>query len=226
MVNSTANRAFNLGPAEFGAGLPVTPQEDFVTGVYRAVDEATACAMDRLRREEGIAPTCTLGCCHCCRYHILTNVAEAHALAQYIKRELSGDQIDSLRRRTQQWHEWDDSRPGRYPEGPIDEPADPSGYDPCCPLLVDGVCVAYPARPVVCRTHFVRSHPLFCRASNDPESTQDAPVVLTSVVTEANPFSRAIRDHIEEAGLDFTRSIMLLPHWLAVEMDWDFAPSR
>lgn len=226
MVNSTGNSAFGLGPAEFGAGLPVTPQEDFVTGVYRAVDEATARQMDRLRREEGIVPTCTLGCCHCCRYHILTNVAEAHTLALYIKRELSGNQIDDLRMRTQRWHESDDSRAGRYPSGHIDEPADLSSYDPCCPLLVDGACVAYPVRPVVCRTHFVRSHPLFCCAANDPESTEDAPVILTSVVTAASSFSRAIRDHIEDAGLDYSRSIMLLPHWLAIEMDWDFALSR
>ncbi len=224
MVNSTANSAFGLDPVEFGAGLPVTPEEDFVTGVYRAVDEATARQLDRLRREEGIVPTCTLGCCHCCRYHILTNVAEAHTLAQYIKRELSEDQIDGLRIRTQQWHASDDSRAGRYPAGRVEEQTD--SYDPYCPLLVGGACIAYPVRPVVCRTHFVRSHDSLCRAANDPETTQEAPVVLKSVLTAAGPFSSAIRSRIEDAGLDFTRSIMLLPHWLALEMGWDFSLSR
>jgi len=166
-----------------------------------------------------------LGCCHCCRHHIIMNIAEAHNLAQYVKRELSVDQINDLRMRTQQWHEWDNSRPGRYPSTKIDEQTDLSNYDPCCPLLVDGACSAYPVRPVVCRTHFVRSHPQSCRAANDPESTEDAPVVLTSIVTAASPYSMAIRDHIENAGLDFSRSIMLLPHWLAIEMGWDFAIS-
>jgi hypothetical protein len=90
---------------------------------------------------------------------------------------------------------------------------------------VNGACSVYPVRPVVCRTHFVSSHPLSCCAANDQESTEDAPVVLTSVVTAASPFSMAIRDHIENAGLDFSRSIMLLPHWLAIEMGWDFAIS-
>jgi len=220
------NSPLGMGSEEFGADRPMTPQENFVNGVYSSVDKATACGMDRLRREEGIIPSCKLGCCHCCRYHIVMNIAEAHTLAQYVKRELSAEQIDDLRMRTQQWHEWDLSRPGRHPSTNIAEPTDFSSYDPCCPLLVDGACIAYPVRPVVCRTHFVSSDPLSCRAANDLESTADAPAVLASVVTAARPFSRAMRDRIEDAGLDFSRSIMLLPHWLAIEMSWEFAIAR
>jgi hypothetical protein len=114
MMNLIENSNFGMGPEEFGADIPITPQENFVNGVYSSVDEATACALDRLRSEHGIIPTCKVGCCHCCRHHILTNIAEAHTLAQYVKRELSVDQINDLRMRTQQWHEWDNSRPGRY----------------------------------------------------------------------------------------------------------------
>jgi Fe-S-cluster containining protein len=223
VMNLIENSNFGMGHEEFGAHIPITPQENFVNCVYSSVDEATACGLDRLLREDGIIPTCKLGCSHCCRFHILANIAEAHTLAQYVKRELSVDQINDLRMRTQQWHEWDNSRPGRYPSATIDEQTDLSNYHHCCPLLVNGACSVYPVRPVACRTHFVSSHPLSCCAANDPESTEDAPVVLTSVVTATSPFSMAIRDHIENAGLDFSRSIMLLPQWLAIEMGWDFA---
>jgi Fe-S-cluster containining protein len=208
MLNLIENGDFGMGPDEFGVDIPITPQESFVNGVYSSVDVATARGLDRLRREDGIIPTCRLGCYHCCRYHILTNIAETHTLAQYVRREWSVDQINDLRMRTQQWHEWDNSRPGRYPSANIDAQTDLSNYDHYCPLLVKGACSAYPVRPVVCRTHFVRSDPLSCRAANDPESTEDAPV-----------------DYIEKAGLDLSRSIMLLPHGLAIEMGWDFAIS-
>jgi len=50
-------------------------------------------------------------------------------------------------------------------------------------------------------------------------------MVLTSVVTATNQFSMSIRDHIEKGGLDLSRSIVLLPHGLAIEMGWDFAIS-
>ncbi len=217
------NSNIGMDTGECGADIPMTPEEKFVNGVYSLVDEATAGKLDGLRSQELIIPTCKLGCCHCCRDHILTNILEAHTLAQYIKREFSTQQINDLRRRTQQWHEWDNSRPGRYPSANIDGQTDLSDYDPYCPLLVNGECRAYRVRPVVCRTHFVSSPALACLTANDPESAEDAPVKLTSVVKAASPFSRVFRDHIENRGLDFSRSMMLLPHSLAIEMGWDFA---
>ena len=214
-----------IGFDEFGADMPIESEESFVNGVYFSVDEATASELDRLLSDENIVPTCTVGCSHCCRYHILTNSAEAHTLAQYVKRELSVDQRNDLRVRTQQWHEWDNSRPGRYQSANIDKETDLSNYEHCCPLLVDGACIVYPVRPVVCRTHYSSSPPQSCYAAIDPKSTQDSPKVLTSVVTASNAASMAIRDRIESEGLDFSRSMMLLPNWLAIEMGWDFAIS-
>jgi hypothetical protein len=45
--------------------------------------------------------------------------------------------------------------------------------------------------------------------------------VLTSILEAAQPLSQPLRTDIEAAGLEFSRSIMLLPHWLAIEMGWD-----
>ena len=221
----TGKNAFGKRPEKASADIPIVPLESFVNSMYASVDEAAARGLDRLRNEDGIIPTCELGCSHCCRFYIVTNPAEAYTLAKYVRRELSADQISDLRMQTQQWHEWENSRPGRYPSASTGEETDFADYDHSCPLLVNGTCSVYPVRPVVCRTHFVCSPPLCCDAVNDPESTEDAPEVLSSIVTESNPFSTAIRDRIENTGLDFSRSLMLLPHGLAIEMGWDFAIS-
>lgn len=222
-MNSIDNADCWVSHGKAGAGLSITPQEEFVNGVYSALDEAIANGLCRLRSGGVVVPTCMRGCSHCCRNHIVTNVAEAHALAQYIKREFSIGQISGLRMRTKQWHEWNDYGPGRYPSADAGERADLIGYDHCCPLLVDDACSAYPARPVVCRTHYIRSNPRFCRDANDPESTAPPPVVITSVIKETSRFLATIRGYVENAGWDFSRSIMLLPHWLAIQMGWDFA---
>ena len=213
-----------MTPKECGADTHIALPENFVNDVYSLVDAAVGCELERLRSEEGIIPSCKAGCDHCCRYHIAMNIAEAQTLATYIRRELSEGQINDLRMRTHQWHEWDQSRPGR-PSPIFGERTDLSNYDHCCPMLVNGTCSVYPVRPVVCRAHFAYSHPRYCRAVNDPESTEDTPTVLKSVETVAEQASLAIREQIENAGLDCSRSIMLLPQWLAIEMGWDFAIS-
>jgi Fe-S-cluster containining protein len=225
MMNLIDNDKCRMGTEEFGADLRVTPEENFIKAVYSSVDEAVARALDRLRSEDGIVPSCKLGCCHCCRYHIVINIAEARTLAQYVKREFSPEQRKDLRMRTQRWHEWEDSLRGGGASADVAWQTDPPHYDPCCPLLVNGACSAYDVRPVVCRTHFVSSHPLSCHAANDPESAEESPLVIELVVTVTNPFSMAVKDHIEKAGLDYSRSMTLLPQGLAIEMGWDFAVS-
>ena len=223
MISRVDHGELRMGTDEFGADLPMTLEENFVKGVYSSVDETVACVLDRLRSETGIVPSCKLGCCHCCRYRIVMNIAETRTLARYIKREFSPEQRKDLRKRTRRWHEWDDSLRGRRTPADRARQTDLYPDDPCCPLLINGACSAYRVRPVVCRTHFVSSPPFFCQAANDPESAEESPLVIDLVLTATTPFSTAIKDHIEKAGLDYSRSMTLLPHGLASEMGWDFA---
>jgi Fe-S-cluster containining protein len=224
-MNLIDNDKFSIGTEKFGADLPVTQEENFVNAVYSSVDEAVARALHRLRNETGMVPSCKLGCCHCCRYRIVLNIAEARTLAQYVKREFSPEQRKDLRRRTQRWHEWDYSLRGRGPSADMAKQKDPSHDDSDCPLLINGACSAYEVRPVVCRAHFVSSHPLTCQAANDPESAEESPLVIELVATITNPYSMAIKEYIEKAGWDYCRSMTLLPHGLASEMGWDLAVS-
>lgn len=206
--------------------IPIALQEKFVSGVYASMDEAIRGELVRLRSEDGVIPTCKLGCYYCCRQHILTNIAEAYALVQYIKRKFSIDQVYELRLRTQQWHKWDDINAGRHPSTEINQKLALSGdHNLYCPLLMEGACNAYAMRPAICRTHFVCSDPSLCRQLNDPKFLNGNPSALKTVVVAASQSSLLLRDRIDSAGLDFKQSIMLLPHWLADAMGWNFGTS-
>lgn len=202
------------------ADLPVTAQERFVVGIYAALDRVTNQQLDRLQREQGISASCKRCCSHCCRFHIVVSSAEIHALAQYIRREFSAEQLEQLRRRVELWHQWDDSRPGRHAVVSLEPQPDLATYEQRCPLLVDGECSAYPARPVACRAHFVSSDPQDCRAAIDPQATAPAPITLPSVLAGTGPFEAAVRGCGVVAGSDATRSLMLLPQALAIELGW------
>ncbi|MBT4091757.1 MAG: hypothetical protein HOE30_25000 [Deltaproteobacteria bacterium] len=204
------------------SGPLILRQEDIVNRVYSSVDEAVDCELKRLYVEEGIVPTCKSGCFQCCGQHILMNIAEAQALTQYIQHEFSSDQIEDLRLRTHQWHKWDETRPVR-PHATGENEQNSLYTHHYCPMLVEGECSAYPMRPLICRRHFVSSDPPAGRPFYDPESNEDDPVPLATIITVTNQFSPRIKDLIENAGLSFYGSIMLLPHWLAIEMNWEFA---
>jgi Fe-S-cluster containining protein len=213
-------KSFTTGSGKFDIPL----QKNFISSVYSSVDEAVGCELKRLYVEEGIISTCKRGCFFCCQQHILTNIAEVQALGHFIKHELSLCQIENLRIRTQQWHEWDEIRIGRRRAAHSDEQFSLSAYH-YCPLLVEGECRVYPMRPLICRTHFVCSSPSACRDASDPKSVEYNPKALSTVLEVTSPFSSRIKDRIENTGLNYSRSIMLLPHWLAIEMNWNFAIS-
>lgn len=194
-----------------------------MTGVYCAVDAAVGRELDRLRREEGVVPSCKRGCCNCCcGQHIQTNLAEAHALGQYIKRNFSRRQIIDLRQRTLAWHARETFRRGRPgPAGMAPTAASESAL--CCPLLVDRMCSAYPVRPIICRTHFVSSDPSACRPPDELHPDGPVPHVLASVIAASAAAAPALRTDIEKTGRDYSCTIKLLPHWLEIEMGWETA---
>ena len=71
---------------------------------------------------------CTAGCDRCCR-HLSLFPVEAFALAEAVRR-LAPDRVELLRN--------------------LAAAASP---DSACPLLQDGLCLLYDARPIICRTH-------------------------------------------------------------------------
>lgn len=215
-MDVNASDEFPINIKKIAVGFINARQDDFVNNVYLSVDEATGQELSRLYTEEGVVSSCRAGCYYCCGQHILTSIIEAQAIVHYIKRKFSREHIEDLRIRTRRWHEWDAIRSGR-------DKMETFGTYQYCPMLVDNECSIYPVRPLICRTHYVCSEPPACRPFYDPESIEDSPVALASVKVLANPFALMIRDHIRATGLDFYDSIMLLPHWLAIEMNWSFA---
>ena len=208
-----------------GVDLQITKREKFVKRVYVSMDLAIADGLKRLLDEEDLRPSCAEGCNHCCRFHILINMAEAHTLARHIRREWGEREIEALRQRTRQWYAWDYSRAGRVVPAGFDQGVDLSEYENGCPLLLNGACSVYPVRPAVCRRHYVSASPLLCQALNYPGADVETPTVLASLIAAADPYCQAIRDHVHNAGWDYDRTLMLLPHWLAIEMGWDFGVS-
>lgn len=95
---------------------------------YRRLVESVDTLCARIVSAHGSHLACTRGCDGCCR-HITVFPVEAYALARAL-----GDLPEQLR------SELRDRAARTPPEAP-------------CPLLREGICLLYPARPIICRTH-------------------------------------------------------------------------
>jgi hypothetical protein len=95
---------------------------------YRDLQEKVDQICREIEADFGPCLSCHAGCDGCCR-HLSLFPIEAAALAAALN-DLPGDQAERIRRRAR----------GASPEGP-------------CPLLENGVCLLYSARPIICRTH-------------------------------------------------------------------------
>jgi Fe-S-cluster containining protein len=183
-------------------------------GAMEACDAAIELELGELAAR-GIAPTCRKGCAHCCRQEILVTRAEAEAITDWISTAWTPAQKDALADRLRAWLAWyrDDARrliaTGQTREVALYE------HGPQCVALEDDTCSIYPARPMMCRIHFVRSNPDACRQNADPALVEEPVAVLSSIHRVTQPAILRIRAGIERQGSDFMATVHLLPEWLA-----------
>jgi Fe-S-cluster containining protein len=85
---------------------------------------------------------CVRGCAHCCHITVVTDVPTVLNLAEHIRAHFSADQREDLRRRMAK----------RI--AAVDAMSNPDRVKARlpCPLLVDGACSVYDARPLICRS--------------------------------------------------------------------------
>ena len=108
--------------------LPVAGEESKKLNNYRALIERVDAMCRRIGERFPDRIACRKGCSDCCR-HLSLFPVEGAALAEAVE-TLPAAEADRIRCRARE----------SAPDGP-------------CPLLEDGACLLYGARPLICRTH-------------------------------------------------------------------------
>ncbi|MBI1756703.1 MAG: hypothetical protein HYR64_06300 [Fimbriimonas ginsengisoli] len=124
-----------------------TPER--INGLLRKLESYASREIDRLEHEvgeaaakgKGKAVACSMGCHWCCHQVVAATIPEVLLLAQWIRENFDPGQIDALK-----------SRCAAYAQTLAEYPGvERVLHSATCPMLVDGLCTAHAARPLICR---------------------------------------------------------------------------
>lgn len=153
----------------------------------RRLDEQLA----RVRRLHE-KPACARGCAMCCHLRVMAMPAEVFGLARYIRRQLAPRALQELVARISDTAVRLHAIP---PERLL-------AVNVPCPLLVDGACSMYPARPFNCRAY----HSLdmqACAASFDNPGDASRGHPQSAIVARINEgVQQGLADVFARTGLD------------------------
>ncbi|MFW2372980.1 MAG: hypothetical protein ACN4GM_07645 [Gammaproteobacteria bacterium] len=97
---------------------------------------------------------CTKGCSYCCHFKVIADAVEIFSMVEYIKSELDLQQIEEIIESAKQ--NMEQAKALNHEEQ--------ATINQKCPLLIDNVCLVYPARSIKCR-NFHATDTNNCRAS-------------------------------------------------------------
>jgi Fe-S-cluster containining protein len=128
--------------------------------LYRLLDGQ----LQRVPLAERGAVACGAGCAMCCHLRVVVTPAEVFGLLDYLRDTLTDADFDAFAARVASA----DTRLRALPPGQL------LATNLACPVLVDGRCSAYPARPLNCRAYHSLDRDA-CQASFDQPANLGLP---------------------------------------------------
>ncbi len=145
------------------------------TNFFAIARETKKIYFDTDVRIKPLSKVCTAGCSFCCHQNVRVHFGEAPAIEKFIKEDMSLQTKSLVKQNLISWFEYFDSvTPNDRPLNDADilkfEKQITVDRIPCA-FLIDDRCSIYKARPLVCRTHFVRDSSELCK--QDPHRNGD-----------------------------------------------------
>ena len=153
----------------------------------RTLDEQLA----RIRRLHA-APACARGCAMCCHLRVMATPAEVFGLARYIRRQLAAGALQELARQV--------SGTAIRLRGIPRERLLATNVP--CPLLVDGACSMYAARPFNCRAYHSLDVDACTASFNNPGDASLTHPQSAMVARVNEGVQQGLADVLGQAGLD------------------------
>jgi Fe-S-cluster containining protein len=162
-----------------------------IESLYEAIDGLNGSILDLAKRQQ-IDVACHKGCHWCCHQAVFANSYELHYLASQIKRSFSEEELLSLFRQTEVKY----AQTSKLAENEILKFKSP------CPLLKNGACSMYSARPMACRIYLSTKLDTCLEFYKHPENDENFPALIDFPLRAGRMMNEGFRAALKEIGIE------------------------
>lgn len=137
------------------------------TEIYRNIDQLIDSLLQHAQKQN-VEIDCKAGCYYCCHQAVFANTFELEFLAQYIKENLSEQEQSLILKNAKE----------KYSRTQLLDKQSVLNYKYPCPLLSDGKCMAYQARPMACRIYLSMKVTTCKQFYSNPTDDKNYPALL------------------------------------------------
>lgn len=135
--------------------------------MYQSIDILTDSLLAFAEKQD-IVVACNKGCEWCCHQAVFANSYETHYLSEYIKSNFTQEERLNVLERARQKNE----KVKKLSEAGVLK------YKSPCPLLINGACSAYEARPMACRIYLSTRIETCLEFFHHPGNEENYPALL------------------------------------------------
>jgi len=182
---------YKLAQSAIEVGISNDTLFSAIESLYAAIDGLND-SIIALAERQNIKVACFKGCQWCCHQAVYANSYELHYLSDRIKRDFYPKDLADIIGKTDAKYQITSEL--------LDEEI--LKYKAPCPLLKDGACSAYKARPMACRIYLSTKLETCLEFYNHPENETNFPALINFPLRAGKMMNEGFRAALKEFGIE------------------------
>ena len=181
---------YRLAQSAIEEGLSNDTLFSAIESLYDAIDGLND-SIIALAERQNIKVECFKGCHWCCHQAVFANSYELHFLSEKIKKDFNPEDLTDVITKTD----------AKYLATLNLSDDDILKYKAPCPLLQEGACSAYAARPMACRIYLSTKLQTCLEFYHHPENETNFPALIDLPLRAGQMMNEGFRAALKESGI-------------------------
>ena len=184
------NDGYELGKQAAGKVADEKAFLSFVGEAYNGIDSLINSILE-LAHKQNIRVDCKKGCSFCCHQAVFANSYELHYLGNFLTENFNQEQRTIVQQRA--------TAKNKHTRKLSEE--EQLNYKSPCPLLHEGMCSAYQARPMACRIYLSMSVASCLEFYHHPKNPDNYPQLMDFPLIAGRMMNEGFMTALKESGI-------------------------